>query len=371
MYRKRYLTDQIKRDLREKMVFLGGPRQVGKTTLAKKIITNPSSYLNWDIAEHRESILKHRLPNVDSFIFDEIHKYHNWRSFVKGLYDQYGTKKKILVTGSARLDYYRHGGDSLQGRYHYLRLFPFTVKELKIETQKDLDDLFLLGPFPEQFLRGSLQKSKRWSLQYRHRLITEEIRDLENVRSISLIELMITRLPDLVGSPLSINALREDLSVAFNTADNWLKILERLYYLFRVPPFLSTTVKTVKKEQKHYHFDYTQVKDEGARFENFIALHLYKWCCFQVDCFGNQYELRFYRDSQGREVDFVILYENKPIMFIEAKVAKEEVSKYLKYVKLKFPDVPAYQILKKQGVNYISKDGIIVQSALKFLSNYV
>ncbi|RMG41772.1 MAG: ATP-binding protein [Candidatus Dadabacteria bacterium] len=371
MYKRRYLKPQIKKDLARKMVFVGGPRQVGKTTLARDIISDPRSYLNWDIPEHRDKILKNLLPNVKAWVFDEIHKYGKWRNFLKGLFDQYGKDKQILVTGSARLDYYRRGGDSLQGRYHYLRLLPFTVKELQITSQKDLTDLLTLGPFPEQFLSGSLKESKRWSLEYRSRLVNEDIRDLERVQDISMLELLAARLPELVGSPLSINALREDLSVSHKTVDRWVQILERMYFIFRIAPFINPHIKAVKKEQKHYHFDYTQVKDEGSRFENFIALHLLKWCFYQYDCNGENYQLRYYRDSQAREVDFVVIHDDRPVLFVEAKLSAKTPSKHLIYLKSKFPDVPAYQLVKKEDQNFIDKHGIIVQSALIFLQNYI
>src|SRR3989339_1222297 len=173
---KRYLYDQVKKDLSKKMVFLGGPRQVGKTTLVKEFLgKNKIGYLNWDIEQDRDKILKRQWPLTKILILDEIHKYKSWRNLLKGLYDQYHEEKKILVTGSARLDYYRFGGDSLQGRYHYLRLHPLSAAELKIKTPGDLSTLLELGGFPEPFFRQNRSKAKRWSLEYRERLIREEI----------------------------------------------------------------------------------------------------------------------------------------------------------------------------------------------------
>ena len=371
MNKTRYLEYQIIDDLAKKMVFLGGPRQVGKTTLAKSVIKNPNSYLNWDILEDKNQILNSTLPNTDEYIFDELHKYSQWRGFIKGLYDKHLKDKKILVTGSARLDFYRYGGDSLQGRYHYLRLHPFSVKELKLKTQNEIEELFQLGLFPDQILPGKLVDSKRWSLEYRKRLINEDIVSLESIHDLSLLELLIIRLSDLVGSPLSVNSLREDLSLAFKTVNRWLEILERMYAIFRLKPFSDSLVKSVKKEQKHYHYDFTQVKKEGPRFENFMALHLLKWCHYQYDCFGNEYELKYYRDSQAREVDFVITLENKPYMFIETKLQSTDIDKNLVYLKNKFPEVPSYQIIFKTDKEFVNKDGIILQSAIKFLQEFV
>ena len=237
-YRPRYLTSQVLKDLQHKMVFVGGARQVGKTSLAKSLLTtHEKGYLNWDITSHREAILKQELPDSPLWVFDEIHKYQRWRNYLKGLYDQYKETRKILVTGSARLDYYRRGGDSLQGRYHYLRLHPLSVAELNLTTHEELISLFTLGGFPEPYFMGSDIEAKRWSREYRERLIQEDLLSLEHVKDVGTLELLMIRLPELVGSPLSVNALREDLRVSHKTVERWLDIFTRLYAIFRISPF--------------------------------------------------------------------------------------------------------------------------------------
>ncbi len=229
----RYLAPQTQHDLLRKMVFVGGPRQVGKTTMAKSFLTGKNGYLNWDVPEQRERILKRELPVAPLWVFDEIHKYRMWRNYLKGLYDSKPAHQQILVTGSARLDYYRFSGDSLQGRYHYLRMHPLSLAELASKTQTDLMDLLKLGGFPEPYFSSSAVEAKRWSREYRTRLIREDMVQLERVHDLGNIELLAMRLPDLVGSPLSINALREDLQVSHKAVASWLQILERLYAIFR------------------------------------------------------------------------------------------------------------------------------------------
>ena len=367
---KRYLFEQIQKDLKEKMVFVCGPRQVGKTTLAREIFSkNSSGYLNWDIDEHRERILKHQLPVSEYWIFDEIHKYKGWRNFLKGLCDLHGRNKKILVTGSGRLDFYRFGGDSLQGRYHFLRLHPLSVGELKMKSQKDFQDLIRFGGFPEPFFRGSEAFAKRWSREYRTRLINEDIEDVEKIQDIAKLELMILRLPELVGSPLSLNSLRGDLQVAHKTLARWIEVLERMYGIFRILPFGPAKIRAVKKEKKHYHFDWTLVKDASLRFENLVASHLMKWVHFKQDVSGMDIELRYFRDVEGREIDFVIMEDSKPLQFIECKWSDVEISKSLKYMKNRFKNCQFYQVYFEGTKEYISKEGIIVISALKFLQN--
>jgi hypothetical protein len=209
----RYLTPQVRADLVRKMVFVAGPRQVGKTTLALSLPGGRSAYLNWDIAEHRERILRGQLPPAKLWVFDEIHKYRRWRNYLKGVYDGRRPGQRVLVTGSGRLDLYRFGGDSLQGRYHLLRLHPFSARELNLTSAGDLSDLLNLGGFPEPFLGGSLVEARRWSREYRTRLIRDDVASLERIQDLGHLELLMLRLPELVGSPLSINSLR-DLSRA-------------------------------------------------------------------------------------------------------------------------------------------------------------
>ena len=282
----RYLKIQVKKDLSKKMVFLGGPRQVGKTTLAKNLLPSEAHYYNWDESENRHAILTQKWNAEKGLIvLDEIHKYRSWRNFIKGLYDVNKNRLQILVTGSARLDLYRYGGDSLQGRYHFLRLHPLSFAELK-GSAGTLEDLMKYGGFPEPFLGQDEIDARRWSIEYRTRLIRDDLNSVEAIRDLGNLELLMMRLPALVGSPLSINGLREDLRLNHKTVANWLNIFEKLYALFRLSPFGSPKIKAVKKEQKHYHFDWTLVENESFRFENLVACHLLKWCHYQVDALG-------------------------------------------------------------------------------------
>jgi predicted AAA+ superfamily ATPase len=370
--KKRYISDQISNDLKRKMVFVAGPRQVGKTTLAKQFL--PSSqlgYLNWDISSQRELILKHELPDSSLWVFDEIHKYRDWRNYLKGVYDEYAERHHILVTGSAQLDCYRRGGDSLQGRYHYLRLYPLSVAEVNIHDATGIRQLLELGGFPEPFYTGEAIEAKRWSRDYRHRLIEEDLVKLEQIRDLGTMELLMIRLPALVGSPLSINSLREDLGVSHATVANWLDIFTRLYAIFRIPPFGSPQLRAVKKEQKHYHFDWTLIQSPGLRFENMVAVHLLKWVHFEEDTKARSLELRYFRDVDGREVDFIVTENTIPILAVECKWADNDISKSLNYFKQRFPECQAWQITMEGQKDYLSKEGIRVTSALKFLNTLI
>lgn len=367
----RYLQAQISEDLAHKMVFLGGPRQVGKTSLARRLLPDPACELNYDVAVQRAAILQHQMPAGNFWFFDEIHKYRSWRNYLKGLFDASKGQRQILVTGSARLDLYRFGGDSLQGRYFYLRLHPFSVAELG--GHKDtVPALLALGGFPEPLTKGSQAFARRWALAYRERLIREEVTALENIADLGKLELLAITLPSRVGSPLSLNSLREDLQVSQPTVARWVDVLERVYGIFRLPPFGAPLLRAVKKEQKHYHCDWSVVPEPGARFENLMASHLLKWVEYQVDTQGRDLQLRYFRDIDGREVDFVIVQNGKePLAFVECKLGDDAPSKGLKYLKQRFPQTPAWQVSAHGQRDYISAEGIRVAPAFKLLRDLV
>jgi uncharacterized protein len=368
---RRYLEPQVRKDLLRKMVFVAGPRQVGKTTLARRLSAAAKGYLSWDVPADRERILRRELPASPLWVFDEIHKYRSWRAFLKGLYDGKRPGQRILVTGSARLDLYRHGGDSLQGRYHLLRLHPLSVAELHATTLSDLRDLLRLGGFPEPFFGGDEVEARRWSREYRNRLVREDVVDLERVQDLGNLERLMIRLPELVGSPLSINALREDLEVSHKTVTGWVGIFERLYAVFRLAPFGAPTIRAVRKEQKHYHFDWSLVPEDGPRFENLVASHLLKWVHFEQDARGRDLELRYFRDTDGREVDFVVVDRRKPILLVEAKRADADVDRSLRYLKARFPRCDAWQVSATGRKDFVTPEGIRVAPALELLRSLV
>lgn len=367
----RYLVPTVEADLQKKMVFVAGPRQVGKTTLALSLSGAADGYLNWDVAEHRARILARELPTGLLWVFDEVHKFRGWRNWLKGLWDGRRKGQHILVTGSARLDFYRYSGDSLRGRYHLLRLHPLSCAELGMKKSGELRQLVTLGGFPEPFFSGSETEARRWSREYRGLLMREEVRALERVNDVEQFELLAMRLAELVASPLSVNALREDLQVSHKTVSSWLAMLERLYAIFRIAPFGTPKVRAIKKAQKHYHWDWSVVANPGARFENCIASHLLKWVHWQQDTQGRDYELRYFRDTDGREVDFVVVDGRKPILFVECKLGDDALDKSLRYLSARFPGVDAWQVSLEGKKDHVTPEGIRVAPAIELLRTLV
>jgi predicted AAA+ superfamily ATPase len=365
------LENNILADLNEKMVFLGGPRQVGKTTFSKSLLKSKNkdcpAYLSWDDTKDRQTIQNANWPKSEPLIiFDEIHKFARWRNLVKGFFDKLKDVHQFLVTGSARLDYYRKGGDSLLGRYHYYRMHPLTLPEIIENGFADsTKNLLNYGGFPEPFLKKSDNHLRRWHRQRRERIVYTDIRDLENVKEISNIELLINHLPERVGSILSRKNLSQDMEVDFKTIEKWITILENVYYCYRVQAYGPPKLRAAKKEQKIYFWDWSEIENAGSKWENFIGSHLLKYCHYIEDTEGHKMELRFIRDNNLREIDFVVLKNKKPIFAVECKSGEKSVSKHLQYFADR-TDIPKFYQVHNGNKSYAVSNKISVMSLSDF-----
>jgi predicted AAA+ superfamily ATPase len=379
MIKNRYLFDLIQAVLNgRKMVFIGGPRQVGKSTLALSLLakhlgqvadeTHPA-YLNWDRIEVARSLRSGQLPADQSFlIFDEIHKYAKWRNLVKGFYDTEKSKRRFIVTGSARLDYFSKGGDSLLGRYRYFRLHPFSLLEWSSSpTPADLQRLMDFGGFPEPLISGNVDEHRIWKRDRIRKVIREDLRDLENVKEISLIEHLVDLLPERVGSLLSVQSLRKDLEVDHKTVSKWLQILDRMYLTFRILPYGSNVLRAIKKESKLYFWDWTMTPEGGARFENLVASQLLKYCHWIEDTKGHSMEIRFVRDHLKRELDFVVLKDRKPFFAVECKTGSKAPPSHLHYFKSKLKIPVIYQIHTDYNRPPLDSGGIVLMSYIDWV----
>ncbi len=404
----RYLTAEIERLLAEerKMSLIAGPRQVGKTTLAKHLLTRSkqtSAYFNWDIAADRQLILKH----PDDFwmrkealtkpplrlALDEIHKFPRWKRFLKGLYDAHRDNLQILVTGSGKLDVYQRGGDSLFGRYHLYHLHPFTVGELLspdrsfvstpdsfVEQILDsestsahteaLEAIERFTGFPEPLFAESEARLRRWARSHEQLIIREELRDLTRIRELGLIESLVSLLPERIGSLLSVNALRENLQVRFETVQNWLASLERLFFLFTIRPYAGKLARTLRREEKVYLFDFTAIRDSAARFENLVALHVLKLCHLWTESGHGDFQLFYVRDREKREVDFLITEHRRPFALIEAKLTASEVDSSLRYFTERLKPKYSIQIVRTPDrfKNAFETHGILLTPASQALA---
>jgi uncharacterized protein len=369
------------------MVFIGWPRQVGKTTLARDIgasFKNPT-YLNWDSRDDRAAILSESYHGgTELVIFDEIHKFKDWKNYIKGVFDTRKDDFAILVTGSARLDLYQKWGDSLLGRYFYYRLHPLSIAELLgrvydpdvwLDFEKSVpeslwQDLIQFWGFPEMYTARDTRDLKRWHNDREKRIVQEDIRDMSTIRDLSRLELLAGLLPERVGSLFSINSLVEDLRVTHATISTWMDVLEQSYFCYRLYPHQSSKIKSLRKEPKVYMWDYTGINSLGAKYENIVANHLLKYVHFLTDVYGLKAELQFLRDIEQREVDFCVVVEGKIEMIVEVKSKKSWVAPALQYFYEKLGRPPAYQLVFEEGVD-IDQSGIRIMSASKFLSGLV
>lgn len=368
----RYIAPYIQDDLKKKMVFVGGPRQCGKTTMAQEILKKSSGlYLNWDRVQDQKKILEGDWGDDDFLlVFDELHKYRKWKNLIKGYYDTEKKLHQFLVTGSARLDVYRKGGDSLLGRYHYWRLHPFSLYEIpkKIKPEEAFRRLLKVGGFPEPFLDNSEREARRWREERNSRILKDDIRDLEGVKQIGQMGLLLEMLKSRVGSLISMNSIAEDLQVSPLTVEKWIEIFERMYLVFTVRPYAKSLPRGIKKAFKVYFYDIADVDgDEGARYENLVALHLLQQVHFWQDYQGYKMNLCFIRDKEKREVDFAVVKDGLVQDLIEAKWSDESLSPSLLYFGEKLRVKKITQLVAKNKKDK-KKNNFLVTSPVSYFS---
>jgi hypothetical protein len=400
--RKLYVKiwQQLARD--KGMIFLSGPRQAGKTTLAKIISKSFANYLyfNWDVPQHRVRLINdpvffETVERKDSsrplIVFDEIHKYRDWKNYLKGVYDQFHNKYQFLVSGSGRLDIYQKGGDSLAGRYYLFHLWPFTIAELgeRNRTYKSFlkDPLHInmrqsnkLGKiwsqlskqsgFPEPFLSNRTTTYHRWSNTYSRQLIREDIREMTGIKSAEDLETLYLLLPSKVGSPISIPSLARDLRVSYNSIHSWLTIFEKFFLIFSISPWTRRITRAIQKERKVYLWDIPKIDDSSARFENMVALELFRAVNAWNDMGYGSFSLHYIKNKEQQEVDFLIANGNNPFLLIEAKIADTQPSLILKKFQ-RVLNIPAIQLINEgDGYQLLSneKQSILIAPAYQWLS---
>lgn len=365
----------------KQMAFVCGPRQVGKTTIAKALMKNSehSSYRNWDIPEDREKIVANSFkPLLEDLILsptthpllilDEIHKYSDWKNYVKGLYDAYQEDMDILVTGSARLNIFKKGGDSLMGRYFLYRVHPISAGETAerplvlfsnptIIPNEKIQQLLDFGGFPEPFTKGENRFLNRWHHLRHQQLIYEDIRSLEAIQNLSQLDLLATILTNQAGQLVNYTNLASKVRVSVPTIQRWLSVLDQVYYCYLITPWSNNVMRSLLKEPKVYLWDWSLVSDMGQRHENFVANHLLKAIHFWTDIGLGVFDLRFIRTKDQEEVDFLLVKDGKPWMLVEVKSSsKASLSKSLQKYKENLNCPFAFQVVFDLPANEKSSD---------------
>jgi len=359
---KRPMYQRMFQDLSgyKQMVFVAGPMQAGKTFLTKMIaqkFTN-SYYFNWDIIDEKRKLIENpsfyeninlKDDSTPLVIFDELHKFPDWKNYLKNVFDRDKDNFKFIVSGSGRLDLFQKGGDSLAGRYLLFHLWPFTLAELsgsnlnfekfiknplKINLKKNTsiqiwEDLKLYSGFPDPYLQKDARFYKIWSNTYKKQLLREDIRDLSSLRSSENVEILYSLLPSKIGSLLSMANLSRDIKVSFDSIKSWLALFENFFMVFRISPWTAKISRAITKEKKIYLFDYASIDSKGAKFENMVALELYRAVSNWNDTGLGEFSLNFIRNREKQEVDFVLIKKNKPFLLIETKLSDDTPGKSL------------------------------------------
>ncbi len=365
----RTIRPQIKEDLKTKIVLLCGPRQTGKTTLAKSI-TSRCDYLNYDVLEDRVRILKREWDrSQDLIIFDEIHKMKHWKSWLKGLYD--GPKgPSILVTGSARLDLMRKAGDSLAGRHQIGFLFPFDIKELheQLDATEIFNRLMNVGGFPEPFVKNSRRDYLRWRNSHQEVILRQDVIATESIREIDQLMTLKELLKERVGSGLSLYSLAQDLQLDSKTVKKYLGILENLFIGFTIHPYHHNIARSLLKEPKFYFFDQAAVGGEvGSKIENLVAISLYKEIYQRRYLEGEQYTLHYLRTKDQRELDFAIAKNNKIVSVIEVKTSDDSFSEHFKHFSRFIDPVKKIQLVHRLERPKTSSSGEVMFPLIDWL----
>lgn len=362
------------------MLFMSGPRQAGKTTLAKSIAktTGGGVYFNYDMPEHKVRLAGNplffeetdrRQGTAPLVILDEIHKFKDWKNYLKGLYDGHAGQFRFLVTGSGRLDLLISGGDSLAGRFLRFRVFPFTIGELCTNTPRAggfddllgdtsdragvdeiLDQLLKCSGFPEPFLKGSETSYRRWAGSYHRQVVRDDVRDVMAIRDLSGLETLYALMAERVASPFSINSIAAAVKASHKTIASWLDVFERLFLMFRIKPYSRQVKRSLLKEPKFYFFDFCRVGNQGARLENLVAVELFRAVLGWTDYGLGEFDLFYLRTRDGIETDFLITRNSEPFFMVEVKTSDTAVSSALRSMQ-NILRIPAIQLVRRPGTN--------------------
>lgn len=397
---QKVLTDHLSK-LRQ-MVFVMGPRQVGKTTLSIAAADEYPNhvYFNWDNPSERllfldgpEAIaaqagLDEFIKEKPVLIFDEIHKYGKWKNFLKGFFDQYEKSVKIIVTGSARLNVYKKGGDSLMGRYFYYRVHPLSVAEIATTdvidqeirlsplpiSKDDWESLIEFGGFPEPFVQRSREFSRRWQTIRQDQLLREDIRDGTRIQELSQLELLAELLRRQAAQSMDYQSLSKKVGVSIDTIRRWLEVLKSFYYCFSIQPWTKNISRSLLKEPKLYLWDWSLIDEEGHRHENMVASHLLKAIHFWQDRGLGDFGLYYLRTKDKIETDFAVTKNGKPWFLVEVKTKAKGISPSLYHFQKETKAPHAFQVafdLPFVDRNCFEETGPIIVPAQTFLSQLV
>ncbi len=373
----RAIKSYILKDLPEKIILISGPRQTGKTTLAKTLYPKMNyDYFNFDALEDRQGLLQQAWDRSKKLIiFDELHKMQKWKQWLKGIYDTEGIPPQLLVTGSAKLNTFKKVGDSLAGRYFGFNLHPLDLKELQQLNNVDPKELFQqlwhCSGFPEPFFKGSQTYYKRWRTSHLDIILRQDLIDLYTVQDLVAINNLVLLLKSRVGSSVSYSNLARDLQKDVNTIKRWLIMLEELYVIYRVTPYSNKIARSLLKEPKFYFYDHNYAEtNDGAKLENLVANALIKELSFIHNTLGENTQLHYLRTKDGKEIDFLVTINQQPVLMLEVKTKEELPSNHFAHFAKFLPDVKKIQLVKSLTREKTFPNGLEIRSLIPWLANF-
>ena len=359
-YIHRYLEKYLRRDLKDKILILTGPRQSGKTMLSKNLFSASTQYEYFNYFDPADRLVLERKEwnrKCKYLVFDELHLKKDWKSWLKALYEKEGLKQGIIVTGSARLEAHRRSGDSLAGCFFPFRLHPFDVKEIhqhhkRPNAEKTLSHLLNVGGFPEPYLKGTKIFYNRWEKTHSESILKEDMLELDKYHRISQLKTLLELLKASVGGIVQYEKFSKILQCDGKTVKKMLSLLESFYFVFKISPYYKNINKSIRKQPKYYFYDIAQVQDKGSRFENLIACTLLKLNHFREDCYGEKRELHYLRNKDKREIDFLLTKDGKPTQMIEAKWKDDKLTPHFDF----FARDMTGSVKKIQVVRYLERE---------------
>lgn len=328
------------------VITITGPRQAGKTTLARQVFTK-KPYANLEHPVTRSFAQEDPQAFLAQFpagaVIDEVQRFPEMLSYIQVLVDDKKQNGQFILTGSQQFEMSEKISQSLAGRTAILRLLPFSLSELSAYSDMDADELIIKGGYPRLHEEGI--EPTQFFGDYFETYIQRDVRQIAELRNLSLFERFIRLCAGRVGQLLNLSSLANDAGVSQTTAREWLSILQASYVLFLLPPFHANLGKRLVKTPKLYFYDsglaawLCGLEDQkhltfhplrGQFFENMVVSEIVKYRYNQ----GRRLNLTFYRDNIGNEVDVFYHIADKVIP-IEIKSAQTMSSSFFdQFVKL-------------------------------------
>ncbi|MBM4164113.1 MAG: ATP-binding protein [Lentisphaerae bacterium] len=391
-------------DWGRQMRFISGPRQCGKTTLARAQLRSTGCaalYYLWDLRSVRQRYKADELFFTADFpmsvsepwvCLDEIHKMPQWKNILKGLFDSVSDQCRLMVTGSAKLNILRRAGDSLAGRYFTFHLLPVTLAEFtgnpatpavcpdsaeeyvgqrmdsKPANLEALEQLLQFSGFPEPLLNARAPFHRKWAGDYIDTVIREDIGSLTRIIDREHLHDLYHLLPEMVGSPLSVASLAGHLQVSPVTVKNYLRRLDDFYLTFSLRPYSRNIKRSLLKAPKFYLHDWTRIADAALRFENFVACELLARRRLWADKTGRKFDLFYVRNKQKEETDFLITRDNVPWLLVEVKLSDQPVEKHHLATATALGNIPVIQVCRQPDVARVQRERVFCLSAQRLFA---